>query len=417
MDAADRAVLLIVEEPDMEEERAWHVAELRQLAASAGAKVVGEFYQRRQRPDPNHYVGAGKVEELYEEVQVLRATLVIAADDLSPSQLRHLEKAVQVRVIDRTQLILDIFAQRAQTKEGNLQVELAQLQYLLPRLTGRGTEMSRIGGGVGTRGPGETKLETDRRRIRQRISDLQQEVAEVVQHRSVQKAARRKLPFPHAALVGYTSAGKSTLLNTLSGSGVVVDHKLFSTLDPTTRRVVLPDGWAVLISDTVGFIRDLPHHLVAAFRATLEEVIEADFLIHVVDAGHPRMEEQRDAVEDVLEELGVAEKPILTVFNKIDIAPDPYEIRRAVADTANAVYISALTGDGIPYLMKNMINTIQSLLVHVRFEVPYSRSDLVSMCYDRGRVNSIDYQNEKVVVDAGVTPDIAAKLAEFRIDN
>lgn len=415
VEAADRAILLIVDEPDSEEEQAWHVSELRQLAMSAGAEIVGEFRQRRQRPDVNSYIGAGKVDELYEEVQSLRASLVIAAHELSPTQLRSLEDAVQVRVIDRTQLILDIFAQRAHTKEGKLQVELAQLQYLLPRLTGRGTEMSRLGGGVGTRGPGETKLETDRRRIRQRINDLQQELNEVVQHRSVQKSARRKLPFPHAALVGYTSAGKSTLLNTLSGSGVAVDRMLFSTLDPTTRRVVLPDGWAVLITDTVGFIRELPHHLIAAFRATLEEVIEADFLIHVVDASHPRMEEQREAVEDVLEELGVAEKSILTVFNKVDIAPDPYEIRRAVTETPNSVYISALTQDGIPYLMRQMTQTIQSLLMRISFEVPYSRSDLVSLCYERGRVYSVDYENDRIVVDAGVTPDLAAKLAEFTI--
>ena len=394
----------------------WYVAELVQLAQSAGARVVGEFHQRRARSDSGSYIGQGKTEELYEEVQALGATVVIAAEELSPTQLKNLEEAVQVRVIDRTQLILDIFAQRAHTREGKLQVELAQLQYLLPRLTGRGIEMSRIGGGVGNRGPGETKLETDRRRIRTRITDVQEELGEVVKHRNIQKAARRKLSFPHAALVGYTSAGKSTLLNTLSGSGVAVDSMLFSTLDPTTRRVVLPDGWAVLITDTVGFIRDLPHHLVAAFRATLEEVIEADFLIHVVDSSHPRMNEQRVAVEDVLEELGVDDKPILTVFNKIDVAPDQYEIRRAVAETPNSVYISAKTLDGIPYLMKQMTKTIQSLLQHIRMEVPYSRSDLVSLCYERGRVHSVDYTSDKIVVEAGVTADLAARLAEFRVN-
>jgi len=276
--------------------------------------------------------------------------------------------------------------------------------------------MSRLGGGIGTRGPGESKLETDRRHIRTRIADLQEELEEVIQHRTVQKQARRKLPFPHAALVGYTSAGKSTLLNTLSGAELPVDSMLFSTLDPTTRRVVLPDGWAVLITDTVGFIRNLPHHLIAAFRATLEEVLEADFLIHVVDASHPRMDDQREAVEDVLEELGVADKPILTVFNKIDVAPDQYEIRRAVAETPNSVYISAKTRDGIPYLMKQMTKTIQSLLEHVHLEIPYSRSDLVSLCYERGRVYSVEYGAEKIVVDAGITSDLAARLADYRVE-
>jgi len=401
--------------PDAGEEEGWHIAELRQLAESAGAQVVGEFRQRRARPDPNFYIGHGKADDLFEDVQARRATLVVAADDLSPTQLRHLEDSVQVRVIDRTQLILDIFAQRAHTKEGKLQVELAQLQYLLPRLTGRGLDMSRLGGGIGTRGPGETRLESDRRRIRDRINDVSQELAEVVQHRTVQKQARRKLPFPHAALVGYTSAGKSTLLNTLSGSEVTVEARLFSTLDPTTRRVILPDGWAVLITDTVGFIRNLPHHLIAAFRATLEEVLEADFLIHVVDASHPHVEEQREAVEDVLEDLGVGDKPVLTVFNKIDIAPDPYQVRRMVAETPNSVYISAVTRDGIPYLMKQMTRTIQSLLTRVRLEIPYSRSDLVSLCYERGRVYSVEYQPDKITVDAGLTADLAAKLGEFTV--
>jgi GTPase len=397
--------------PDAEAQ--WAVEELRELAISAGAEVVSEFSQRRSRPDPAYLIGHGKAEELYEVVQGEEATLVILGQDLTPTQQRNLEDAVKIRVIDRTQLILDIFAQRAQTKEGKLQVELAQLNYLLPRLSGRGVAMSRLGGGIGTRGPGETKLEVDRRRIRERISGLKDELDEVIQRRGVQKQARRKLPFPSAALVGYTSAGKSTLLNTLAGSDVLVDPRLFATLDPTTRRVVLPDGWAVLLSDTVGFIRNLPHHLVAAFKATLEEVVESDFLIHVVDANHPQMRQQMDAVQEVLAQLGAASKPTIVVFNKSDLMFDQYELRRLVVDTPNSAYISARQREGMRYLMDRITATIKSLQVRVRLEIPYDRSDLVSVCYDSGRVLSADYGNDSIIVVAEVAADVAARLSKY----
>jgi GTP-binding protein HflX len=276
--------------------------------------------------------------------------------------------------------------------------------------------MSRLGGGIGTRGPGETKLESDRKRLRARISDLAGELDEVRKHRNVQKAGRRRLPFPSAALVGYTSAGKSTLLNTLSGSEVYTDPRLFATLDPTTRRVVLPDGWSVLVTDTVGFLRNLPHHLVAAFRATLEEVVDADFLIHVVDASHPHKAEQMQAVEQVLAELGAKGKPTLTVFNKSDLLRDQYELRRAVTETPNSVYISARAHEGIPDLMRHLSRTVQSLLVRVTIEVPYDRSDLVNRCYERGRVISADYREDKIVVEAEITTDLVGKLESYRID-
>ncbi|MDO8682515.1 MAG: GTPase HflX [Armatimonadota bacterium] len=407
----DRAILVMLDPPNLQTDWIWE--ELRQLADSAGATVISEFHQRRSRPDPAYFIGRGKAEELYEEVQSNGATLVIFGEDLTPTQQRNLEDAVTVRVIDRTQLILDIFAQRAHTKEGKLQVELAQLEYLLPRLTGKGTEMTRLGGGIGTRGPGETKLEVDRRRIRVKITDLEKELLEVVQRRSVQKQARRKLPFPSAALVGYTSAGKSTLLNTLSGSDVLVDRRLFATLDPTTRRVVLPDGWAVLMSDTVGFIRNLPHFLVAAFRATLEEVVEADFLIHVVDASHPEMRQQMEAVNAVLAELGVVGKPVVTVFNKSDLLYDQYDLRRLVAEIPNSAYISAQQREGIRYLMDRITNTIKSLLTRVTLEIPYDRSDLVSICYESGRVISADYRTDRIVVEADVAQDVAARLDKY----
>jgi GTP-binding protein HflX len=378
--------------------------------------MADEMHLRRSHPDPAYFIGRGNALELYQTVQDAQVTVAVVGADLTPTQQRNLAETLTVRVVDRTQLILDIFAQRAHTKEGKLQVELAQLNYLLPRLTGRGAAMSRLGGGIGTRGPGETKLESDRRRIRAHISDLAAELDEVRQHRSVQRAGRRRLPFPSATLVGYTSAGKSTLLNTLSGSEVHVDRRLFATLDPTTRRVVLPDGWSVLISDTVGFIRDLPHHLISAFRATLEEVTEADFLIHVVDASHAHAVEQREAVGHVLRELGAAEKPVVTVFNKSDLVADQYELRRAVVQMPESVYISAKTREGLPYLMRQISKTIESLLIRVRLEIPYNRSDLVALCYDRGRVISADYQSDRIVVDAEITSDLVGRLGRYVVE-
>ncbi|MHB0913230.1 MAG: GTPase HflX [Armatimonadota bacterium] len=410
----EHAVLVSLEMGDEYEDRI-SLEELRELASTAGADVAGEFSQRRQKPDVAYFIGQGKAEELYAEVQALDADLVIVDAELTPTQQRNLEEAVKVRVVDRTQLILDIFAQRAQTREGKLQVELAQLQYLLPRLSGTGTALSRLGGGIGTRGPGETKLEVDRRRIRNQINDLTDELEEVKQHRRVQKQARQRLPFPSAALVGYTSAGKSTLLNTLSGSEVLVDRKLFATLDPTTRRVVLPDGWSVLVTDTVGFIRNLPHHLVAAFRATLEEVTDADILIHVVDASRPDMDGQMAAVEEVLKELGAEAKPTLTVFNKSDLVADQYVLRKLVAETPDSVYISAHVHEGIPQLMTVLSRTLRGLLVRMSLSIPYDRSDLVSLCYDSGRVLSAEYTPESIRVEAEVSRDAAGKLRLFAV--
>src|SRR5262245_4542683 len=338
INAQERAILVSVE-PD-ESLRPYALEELTALTQTAGGEVVGEFYQRRDRPDPAYYIGPGKTQELYAGVLDSNADLVIVDSELSPVQARNLEEAVKCRVIDRTQLILDIFAQRAHTREGKLQVALAQLTYLLPRLSSLYTKFERQQGGIGVRGgAGETKLETDRRKVRATISDLEAQIAEIRSTRQQQRAQRRKLPFPTAALVGYTSAGKSTLLNTLSGSEIYADPKLFATLDPTTRRVVLPDGWAILLTDTVGFIRNLPTHLVAAFRATLEETVEADFLLHVVDASHPHRELQMRAVVEVLEDLGAADKPVITVFNKADLVKDQYALRTMVVEAENACYL------------------------------------------------------------------------------
>lgn len=408
----ERACLVCVEPDDTIEPYA--VAELRALVTTAGAEIVGEGHQHRREPDAAYYVGKGKAEEIAATVQSTRADVVIVDTELSPVQQRNLQDVVGVRVVDRTQLILDVFAQRARTREGKLQVELAQLTYLLPRLMNLYTKFERQQGGIGIRGgAGETKLETDRRKVRQRIADLEEELAEVRSQRQQQRALRRKLPFPSAALVGYTSAGKSTLLNTLSGARVYADARLFATLDPTTRRVVLPDGWAVLMTDTVGFIRNLPHDLVAAFRATLEEVVEADFLIHVVDASHPQRDLQQEAVLDVLAELGAHAKPIVTVFNKCDLVRDQYSLREAVARLPYACYLSAVTAEGIPALMTVIGRVLRSLLVPIRVTIPYDRSELVAQCYELGRVHEARYEHDGIHVSADVTRELAGRLAEL----
>lgn len=370
-------------------------------------------------PDTRYYIGSGNAEDAFVRVQDSEANVVIVGADLSPSQQRNLETTTNVRVVDRTQLILDIFARRARTSEGKLQVELAQLQYLLPRLSGKGVAMSRVGGtsagGVATRGPGETKLETDRRRVRDRIAVLKDELEAVVKHRAIQNKSRRQLSVPNAALVGYTSAGKSTLLNLLTSAGVEAHARLFATLDPTTRRVDLDDGTSILLSDTVGFIRNLPHHLVAAFRATLEEVIDADFLIHVVDASHHFVEEQTVAVSEVLADLGVQNKPMITVFNKSDLVQDQYELRKLVVQTEDSCYMSALTGEGRPQLEALIRKAASRLMKRIHAQVPHNRGDLVSLCHERGHVISLDYASEGVELVVELPPDLAARLAPFAV--
>ncbi|HLH80230.1 MAG TPA: GTPase HflX [Chthonomonas sp.] len=412
----ERAVLVSVE-PD-EALRPYALAELAALARTAGAEVVGEFYQRRLRPDAAFFIGPGKVEELLAGIHASQANLVIVDSELSPVQARNLEEALHCRVIDRTQLILDIFAQRARSREGKLQVELAQLTYLLPRLSDLYTRFERQQGGIGVRGgPGETKLETDRRRVRDTIRDLQARLAEIRKNRQNQRAHRRRLPFPTAALVGYTSAGKSTLLNVLCGSDVYADPMLFATLDPTTRRMELPDGWGVLLTDTVGFIRNLPAHLIAAFRATLEEVAEADFLIHVVDASHPHRDIQIQAVLQTLEELGLNEKPLLTVFNKADLVGDQFALRELVSRIPNAVYISAQKREGLEHLVAHIAQTIESLLVPVHAKLPFEKGELLSECYSFGRVTSVEYGTDGIYLNACVTKEMQGRLQPYILPN
>ncbi len=397
----EKAVLVGVELSGADQDQSlYSLEELARLAATAGAEVLARLVQKRTRPDAATLLGRGKVEELAELCRAAEADLLIIDRELSQAQARNLEELTGVRVIDRTQLILDIFAGRARTREGKLQVELAQLNYLLPRLTGRGVAMSRLGGGIGTRGPGETKLEADRRRIRKRLADLSREIASVKKHRDLLRRSRKDVPFPLVALVGYTNAGKSTILTRLTGADVLVEDKLFATLDPTTRRVVLPNNETILLTDTVGFIQNLPHHLVAAFRATLEEVVEADLLLHVIDASHPYVEKQIAAVESVLDSLGAGGKPVIMVYNKIDLAPQDYltmanKGRRAVA-------VSALEGHGFAGLLEALVFTLSAGRVRKKFFIPYQKSGLLSILHEKGNVVREEHGAAGLTVEAEI---------------
>jgi GTP-binding protein HflX len=332
--------------------------ELRELATSAGARIIGEMIQHRDRPDRTTFIGKGKVEELREEILIEGVDLVIFDEELSPGQARNLEEALETKVVDRTGLILDIFARRARTKEGKLQVELAQLEYRLTRLTGHRDYLSRLGGGIGTRGPGETKLEMDRRQVRHRISTLKRDIEQIRKHRQLHRERRRRDQLPLVSLVGYTNAGKSTLFRALSKEDTLVSSRLFSTLDTLIRRIQLGKGSPVLISDTVGFIRKLPHQLVSAFRATLEEVVEADLILHVIDVSDPDRDEKEQVVLDVLKDIGAGEHPILTVYNKSDLLNAG--TKPAATD---ALLVSAVTGDGLENLLKEIVQHVNPVRV------------------------------------------------------
>ena len=391
---------------------AWEesLEELARLADTAGVEVVGTVTQRRHRPHPVYFVGKGKARELRQDRGEAGAEVLLVDADLTPTQQRNLEEAADVRVVDRTGLILDIFAQRAQTREGKVQVELAQLNYLLPRLTGKGTELSRLGGGIGTRGPGETKLEVDRRRIRKRLGVLRKQVERIGKRRSIERRHRQEAGVPVAALVGYTNAGKSTLLNALAGAEAFVEDKLFATLDPTIRRVALTGGRELLLADTVGFISRLPHQLVAAFRATLEEVTKADVLVHVVDAAHPQREEQMTAARRVLAELGCADKEIITAFNKCDLVADRTYLEERMAREAHGVAISARDGEGLEELLHLIGERLEQSLVPVELVVPWRAQGLVAEAHGRGRVLSEEFGVDGIALNARVPDDVARRL-------
>jgi GTPase len=395
------------------------ISELRTLAESAGAEVVGEIVQRRDRIDPATLIGAGKLEELAGAAASVNADLLLFDHDLSPSQQRNIEKIVQRRVIDRTQLILDIFARHAKTREGQLQVELAQLQYMLPRLAGRGVEMSQLGGGIGTRGPGETQLETDRRKIYRRIRHVEHQLENVRRIRAQQRQRRESAPVATVALVGYTNAGKSTLFNALTRAGVLSSPKMFATLDPTIRGVDLPSKRKVLLSDTVGFIRSLPHTLVSAFRATLEEVQRASLILHVSDASSRLSAEQDAQVEIVLKELEAEKKPRLRVMNKVDLLDEEVAtglIADAGRDGMKTVYVSAVDGTGLDHLLKRIDEMIEEDPVsRVHLRVPQGEGKTLALLEARARIYSRKYKDGAVELEVEAPASVVRKVRAWMI--
>jgi GTP-binding protein HflX len=390
--------------------------ELAELATTAGAKVVGTGTQKLEAPVAGTYIGTGKAKEFADWCRKNEVDTVIFDDELSPAQSRTLEKLFACKILDRTSLILDIFAQRARTREGKLQVELAQLEHLLPRLTRYWTHLSRQKGGIGMRGgEGETQLEADRRKVQERIDRIRDELDLVRRQRSTQRAGRQRSNWPLASIVGYTNAGKSTLLNKITGAEVLAENKLFATLDPTTRRLRLPTNQNILLSDTVGFIRKLPHDLVEAFKATLEEVVQADLLIHVVDISHPQCDQQIEAVNSVLREIGAEGKATLMVFNKIDKAEDQ-TVERLLNMYHPSVAISAQTGEGIPQLLDALGVEIRPIREYLQLNVPHHESNVIARLHAVGQVVERDYEGETARFKARIPPHLHAEFAPFIVE-
>ncbi len=408
----EKAILVTV---DLKNEKSWPVkdraVELKDLARSSGASVEDEIICKRDRATPDLFIGKGKFGELTLTAKSKKARVVIFNNDLTPTQLRNLTKGLKgVKIIDRTQLILDIFARRARSMEGKLQVELAQLEYILPRLVGEGIKLSRLGGGIGTRGPGEKMLEIDRRKIRNRISRLKVELKDMEIRRHALRRRRKDAMLPVISIVGYTNAGKTTLLNKLTDSGKVAADKLFSTLDPVTRGYVLPNNLKVLFSDTVGFLYNLPHHLVEAFKATLEEVKEADILIHVLDVSDPRLHELDQAVYTVLKELDADNKTVINVLNKTDLVDNPTYPRRVKREFKNAVMVSALKGTGIDDLIKKISEMLSDLVTEIKIEIPNNRMDIVNTIYKHGKIKKREDRFDSVYIEATVPKHLKISL-------
>ncbi|MBQ9985083.1 MAG: GTPase HflX [Oscillospiraceae bacterium] len=397
----ERAVLIGLDAdiyPESEAVTESTMDELSELLMTAGGEEAGRVIQHRQSPEPKTLIGTGKAQEIAEFISANNISLAVFDNELSPAQTKNLEDILGVRVIDRSTLILDIFASRAQTREGRLQVELAQYKYILPRLVGSFSALSRLGGGIGTRGPGETKLETDRRHIRRRIAKIEDELETVMRTRNEQRRARTKREIPTVALIGYTNAGKSTLLNALTGSDIHAANRLFDTLDTTTRKFPVNDTAEILLSDTVGFIRKLPHHLTKAFRATLEELLYADLLLHVVDASNPEMAAHGLVVEQVIRDLGADNIPRLTVFNKCDLVSD----RSIFENGADSACISAVTGEGFGELKAKICHMLSLSSRKADFEIPYSKSALLDILHREAKVISVEYLDAHIAVTATV---------------
>lgn len=415
-DVEERVILFAVE-PDERNSRSTMeteacLDELEELVRTAGAVAVARSIQKRERVHPGHYLGKGKIEELKMMVEAYGASGVVCDDELSPAQLKNLERLLETKVMDRTIVILDIFAGRAISGEGKIQVELAQLKYRLSRLTGMGASMSRLGGGIGTRGPGEKKLETDRRYIKDRIAELNSAAKEIQTHRELLRSQRGKKGTPVVSLVGYTNAGKSTLINKLTDAGVLAEDKLFATLDTTTRKVELPNGSEILLTDTVGFIQKLPHHLVQAFRATLEELKYADILLHVVDASNPNRQEQMQVVYKTLEDLGCGDTPVITVFNKMDRdveLPLPMDTKaREIAQ------VSAFTGDGLNGMLGMVENLLKSFRKSMVALVPYTEGGLIGWVHGRCEIIREEHTPEGVLLEVYVNEESANRLEKFK---
>jgi GTP-binding protein HflX len=412
----EKALLIgVYRDIDQKEETESLVDELKALVDTLGIPVGGTLVTRVQQPNPRLYVGSGKAEEIVERAKQLGADVIIFDNELSPAQQRNWETLSNIVVIDRQEVILDIFAKRAQTKEARLQVDLARMEYSLPRLTRAWGHLSRQGGGLGGKGEGETQLETDRRLIRKQIDRLKSDLVLVRSRRATQRKHRAKIPFPLAAIVGYTNVGKSSLLKKLTGANVLIEDKLFATLDTTTRRVALPSGQDLLLTDTVGFVRNLPHRLVEAFKATLEEAVLADFLVHVLDASHPRVYDFYKTTMEVLEELGADSKRMITVLNKVDRVTSEATVHALRLHFPDAIFLSVRSGNGIDDLLHRMADMLADRIEKVELALPLDRTDLLSLLHRTSNVLSVDYAEENVNVVATVAAKIYARVEPFVI--